>query len=274
MPIASSELACPNQLKKIAANPGRYFRLLRKALLQGLSPLLVNSAFRLQGQMDIHANSRWYDRSFVEQFGGFQLPDDSPRMIGNLDAWDSVRRDMMVLLMRDLLDRQVAGDIAELGVYKGYTARLIHHYMPEKILHLYDTFQGFDVRDVKEEIKVKGRKPRKNHFSDTSVEGVLRLINSKNGRVRVHQGFFPESALKSQEKNRYCLVHLDADLYAPIMAGLHYFYPRVVSGGFILVHDFNAWPGARTAVSEFFQDKPENPIPMPDKNGSALVQKM
>ena len=59
---------------------------------------------------------------------------------------DTVRRDMLVLLLRDLIERRVPGDMAELGVYKGLTARLIHHYAPERTLHLYDTFQGFDPR--------------------------------------------------------------------------------------------------------------------------------
>jgi O-methyltransferase len=57
------------------------------------------------------------------------------------------------------------------------------------------------------------------------------------------------------------------------MAGLQYFYPRMERGGFILVHDFNAWLGARGAVMEFFSGKPELPIPMPDKSGSALIQR-
>jgi hypothetical protein len=45
-------------------------------------------------------------------------------------------------------------------------------------------------------------------------------------------------------------------------------------GGFILAHDFNAWPGSRKAVEEFFRGKPELPVPMPDKSGSVLITKL
>jgi hypothetical protein len=45
------------------------------------------------------------------------------------------------------------------------------------------------------------------------------------------------------------------------------------TGGYILVHDYNAWIGARKAVDEFFSTRKEIPIPMPDKSGSALIQK-
>jgi O-methyltransferase len=179
---------------------------------------------------------------------------------------------MLVLLLRDLIERRVPGDMAELGVYKGLTAKLIHHYAPERTLHLYDTFQGFDTRDVEREATVRGREPAQNQFSDTTAEAVLRYITPKSSRVHVHAGFFPESVPESERDLRYCFVHLDADLYAPIMAGLEYFYPRMERAGFIVVHDFNAWPGARRAVMEFFADKPGTPVPMPDHSGSAVIR--
>ena len=43
--------------------------------------------------------------------------------------------------------------------------------------------------------------------------------------------------------------------------------------GIILVHDYNAWIGARKAVDDFFADKEEMPVPMPDKSGSVLIIK-
>jgi hypothetical protein len=44
-------------------------------------------------------------------------------------------------------------------------------------------------------------------------------------------------------------------------------------GGIIIVHDYNAWIGARQAVDDFFFDKSEIPVPMPDKSGSVLIVK-
>lgn len=260
-------------LKRIASNPKRYFQLVPRIALQKATPLLAGASFRLEGQMDINPVSRWHDSEFTDQFGGFQLRGDKPRTIVDIDPWDSVRRDMLVLLLRDLIERNIPGDMAELGVYKGQTAKLIHHYAPEKVLHLYDTFQGFDGRDVAYEATVDSRKTPRGAFCNTSVEAVLRYISPCTGGVRIHEGFFPDSVLESEQDLRYCFVHLDADLYAPIIAGLRYFYPRVERGGFIVVHDFNAWPGARQAVTDFCTTVPEIPIPMPDKSGSALIQK-
>jgi O-methyltransferase len=262
------------KMKGIIGNPKRYLRLVPKLALQRATPLFAGTSFRLEGQMDINPLSRWHDSAFTDQFGGFQLPGDEPRTIVDIDPWDSVRRDMMVLLLRSLIERNIPGDMAELGVYKGHTAKLIHRYVPDKVFHLYDTFQGFDGRDVAHEATVDGRKTPRSQFADTSVAAVLRYIAPTNGNVHIHQGFFPDSILESEHALRYCFVHLDADLCAPIVAGLRYFYPRMERGGFILVHDFNAWPGARLAVTEFCREVPEIPIPMPDKSGSALIQKI
>ena len=74
--------------------------------------------------------------------------------------------------------------------------------------------------------------------------------------------------------NKYALVHLDADLYNPQLSGLEYFYTRTTKGGLIIIHDCNnEYFGSRAALDEFFLDKPETPIVIPDKSGSAIVVK-
>ncbi len=244
------------------------------SLLRVLSPLLRSQPLRLQSQMDIHRESLWHNANFARSTGGFFPPRDrGERSIESGPAWDSVRRDMLVLLLRDLEARRVAGSLAELGVYRGETARLIHHYLPERVLHLFDTFRGFDRRDVDSEFDRTGDAVGERQFGDTSVDAVRRLVAPRNGNVRFHPGFFPESCDSAIRQERFAFVHLDADLYRPTQSGLQVFYPLVVPGGYIVVHDYNAWPGARQATDEFFLDKPETPVPMPDKSGSAVIVK-
>jgi O-methyltransferase len=237
--------------------------------------LFRNSALYVQGKMDIDPKALWHNRDFVSATGGYQIPGDRVhRAVLNLEPWDTVRRDMLILLLRKIVERQVAGDIAELGVYKGNTARLIHHYVPERKLHLFDTFSGFDQRDVSQERERTGLAADQKAFSDTSIELVLRNVQARNDNVEVHPGFFPQSVPEPLKEREFAFVHLDADLYDPIMAGLEFFYPRSPQGGIIVVHDYNSWPGARRAVDLFFQDKPETPIPMPDKSGSVVIVKL
>lgn len=224
--------------------------------------------------MDIHPSSLWHNPDFVRKTGGFYPAEKKGnRTIERCTPWDPVRRDMLVLLMRDIEARGLDGSIAELGVYKGETARLLHHYLPDRRLHLFDTFSGFDERDVESEAGTTGAAVSSEQFGNTSVESVRRHIAPRNGNVVFHPGVFPGSCDPDVREESFALVHLDADLYRPTLSGLEVFYTRVRPGGFIVVHDYNAWHGARQATDEFLFDKTEIAVPMPDKSGSAVIVK-
>ncbi|HKO13749.1 MAG TPA: TylF/MycF/NovP-related O-methyltransferase [Acidobacteriaceae bacterium] len=253
----------------------RKLRVARKLPAQALTGLFSRAAFYLQGQMDIHPASRWYNEPFVRRFGGFSPKSDtSQRAVMNLQPWDCVRRDMLVLLLRGVEERQVSGDFAELGVYRGSTARLIHRYAPARILHLFDTFTGFDRADVALERAAESPRGTPAYFSNTSLAKVVDVVGEPRHTVLTHPGRFPDSIPPELSSRSFAFVHLDADLYAPIRSGLEFFYPRLSRGGVLVIHDYNAWEGARQAVDEFFADKPELPVPMPDKSGSAVILRM
>ena len=264
-----------SRLAKLVSNPARYLPVVRKVMLQKLCWAFKDASFFMQGQMDINPRSRWYHGSeIVAKTGGLYLKSDTvQRRIYSLDAHDNVRRDMLVLLLRTLIERKTAGAFAEIGVYQGRTAKLIHHYAPERRLYLFDTFEGFTQRSAVAEAESTGFRVGAAEFSDTSLARVKGYIQQQNDNVSYHQGYFPESIPPQLRTERFAFVHLDADLYAPIRSGLEFFYPRLPAGGVLLVHDYNAWIGSRTAVDEFFTDKPEVPIPMPDKSGSVLIVK-
>lgn len=247
---------------------------LAKSLLKKLTPLFQNRSFFLQGQMDIHPKGRWANKDFQAATGGF-FPSEGrgERKICNLESWDNTRRDMLILLLRTLVEKKISGSLAELGVYQGNTARLIHHYLPERPLHLFDTFEGFTERSVEAEKGHTAFETKGSKFSDTSVEKVRARIAPRNDQVRFHPGYFPDSLPEDFPETPFAFVHLDADLYEPTYEGLRYFYPRMVTHGMLLVHDYNAWSGARKAVDDFCVDKPELPIPLPDKSGSVLLVK-
>jgi len=165
----------------------------------------------------------------------------------------------------------IPGAFAELGVYKGETARIIHQCDPSRKLHLFDTFQGFKSSDLdQEEGDATAYTPR--NFADTTIDKVKRTI-AGNENVVFYPGYFPEST-KGLQDEKFAFVHIDADLYNPIKAGLEYFYPRLSPGGMIVVHDYNEkWKGAMKAVDEFIKGIPEELIPVPDKDNSVMIVK-
>ena len=263
-----------SKLVKLIRRPGRYLPLVLRGTLQPLCYVFKNSAFFMQAQMDISPRARWHNPDFINVTGGFfPSHNDGTRRIHDLSAVDSTRRDLLTLLLRTIIVKDIRGAFAEVGVYKGRTAKLIHHYASERELHLFDTFNGFTERSVAQERKSTGISVRAKEFADTSVPGVKAYVEQRNDNVFFHPGFFPESIPRELFEQKFAFVHLDADLYEPTFEGLKFFYPRMTANGMIIVHDYNSWHGSRKAVDDFFADKVEFPLPMPDKNGSAVIVK-
>lgn len=166
---------------------------------------------------------------------------------------------------------KVPGSFAELGVYQGETAKVIHAMDNSRKLHLFDTFEGFAKKDLTKEKGEAATYSTKN-FADTSVEKVLQNI-SGNDTVFVHKGYFPETT-NGLTDEAFALVNIDTDLYNPAKAGLEYFYPLLSPGGVILIHDYTyKWEGLVKAVNEFVAEIPENIIEVPDMNGTVMIIK-
>jgi len=70
-------------------------------------------------------------------------------------------------------EQGVLGCVAECGVFQGEFALEINRVFPDKKLYLFDTFSGFDKRDVVIEHKRGYSKLQAGHFNVTSEEIVL-----------------------------------------------------------------------------------------------------
>jgi O-methyltransferase len=186
---------------------------------------------------------------------------------GLVASGDPVRYGTIFLSLKKIDEDGVPGSIAECGVYKGVLSRFLHAVFPGRKLYLFDTFEGFDPRDASAASDVR--------FRDTSEESVLNYIGDNNNIV-VRKGFFPETAI-GLEDEKFSFVMVDFDKYEPTLAALQFFYPRVSTGGFIFVHDYNSpesnWACSR-ALNLFLSDKPEKPMMIPDSWGTALFRKV
>ncbi|MEO6314260.1 MAG: TylF/MycF/NovP-related O-methyltransferase [Chitinophagaceae bacterium] len=185
--------------------------------------------------------------------------------------FDYIRLSVLELVSNEINRKKLAGNVAELGVYKGKFARYINKYFPERLLYLFDTFEGFDDRDISRE-KTENFSKGDQDFSDTSVMAVLNQMPFP-AKCQPVKGFFPESAKGIEDT--FVFVSLDADLFEPIYSGLQFFYPRLVKGGYIFIHDFNndEYKGSRKAVEQFCAEQNIGFVPLSDSGGSAIIAK-
>jgi len=208
---------------------------------------------------------------FIADRWGYDLP-LVKRNCYKLDTTET-RQAVLELCAQEAYRNDVQGSVAELGVFRGDFARWINHYFPDRPFYLFDTFEGFDERDASVELDRGFSTGKQGHdFSKTSEALVLDKMEYRKNCI-VKKGYFPDTA--TDVSDTFCFVSIDADLYQPILAGLNFFYPKLVGGGYIMVHDFNndVYKGSRQAVLEFCKKHNVGYVPISDSFGSVVITK-
>ncbi|MFH1835821.1 MAG: TylF/MycF/NovP-related O-methyltransferase [Methanobacteriota archaeon] len=151
---------------------------------------------------------------------------------------------------------KIRGDVAEVGVYKGGSAKLICEARGDKTVHLFDTFKG--IPSVCEFDTNRFVSPGEYAASTEEVKSFLKEYEG----VHFYEGVFPDSAEPVKGK-KFSFVHIDVDTYESTRDCLSFFYPRMSTGGVIIAHDYLLSPGVTKAVDEFFEDKDEPILELP-----------
>lgn len=164
--------------------------------------------------------------------------------------------------------RTLPGDAAEVGVYRGGTARLLARLLADdrRRLHLFDTFAGMPAVDPLKDRHARG------DFGDTTLEAVQAYLADCVG-VQLHAGLFPATATPIAQTT-FRFVHIDVDIYQSVWDCCTFFYPRLVPGGVMVIDDYGlrTCPGAKLAVDSFFATTPEAPCYLP--TGQAVVTRL
>lgn len=139
------------------------------------------------------------------------------------------------------------GDAAEIGVYRGQSAKLICEMLPTCTVHLYDTLAGIPDQCLPDE------NVRPGDFHSTSleiVEDALKFVQN----YQLHVGVFPATAVDMPLK----FVHVDCDIYQSTKDAVAWGWKNLVPGGLMLCDDYGACEcgGARRAIDEFRQAVP------------------
>ena len=149
-----------------------------------------------------------------------------------------------------LKQSEIKGSVAEGGVFQGEFAKEINRVFPEKVFYLFDTFEGFSPKDVATELESNFSAQQAGHFGITSID----LVKDKLPHLDMcvfKKGYFPETTIDVEDT--FCFVNLDFDLYNPTLAGIEFFYPRMVAGGVILIHDYfsETYKGVAQAIDDY-----------------------
>lgn len=159
------------------------------------------------------------------------------------------------------------GICAEVGVYKGGTAKLIASVLSgKKTLYLFDTFEGMPKTKKAIDMHKEG------DLGDVTYKEVKKfMLNEKN--IKIYKGLFPGETGAKVINKKFSFVHIDVDIYQSAYDCCYFFYNKLVKGGVMIFDDYGflSTPGAMKAVNKFFFDKIEKPIYLP--TGQAIIIK-
>ena len=176
-------------------------------------------------------------------------PWNSPEFIKQLAVTGARLDNERNHVLREFLEHalKLSGDVAEFGVYKGGTARLIADIMSNsgRKLHLYDTFEGSPKKSAKD----TGN--RKVFYQDVDMKELTDKFTMHNF-VAFHKGLLPQS-INSEDFKELCFAHLHLNLYEGTKGTLDYIFRKMTEKGIILIEDYGIieCSGVRKAVDEF-----------------------
>lgn len=119
-----------------------------------------------------------------------------------------------------------------------------------RIFRLFDTFSGQPYSGP-HDFHLAGS------MNETSCNEVCERFAGMSNVV-IHSGIMPET-FAGLENKTISVANIDVDNYDSVKACLEWVYPRVHSGGYIVVDDYTCGGclGAKIATDEFLTDKPE-----------------
>ncbi|WP_439816453.1 TylF/MycF/NovP-related O-methyltransferase [Zavarzinia sp. CC-PAN008] len=199
---------------------------------------------------------------------------DEPDLITNLGSFARRMTFMKAFAHYEVfkLVQDIPGDIVECGVYKGASllsfARFLETFCTgdrtRKVLG-FDHFKGLAERSEKDGFDERVGNTADGWNPATFRDTLFELVDAFNAdsfvpkrpRVELVDGDVTVTAPAYVADNpglRIALLHLDMDLYAPTLAALRAFWPRILTGGVVLLDEYaiREWPGESEALEEFF----------------------
>jgi hypothetical protein len=171
-------------------------------------------------------------------------------------------------VVTDLEAAGIPGLILEAGVARGGSAIVLATAKsPSRQLKLYDVFSmipppgekdGSDVHDryqtiVSGEAQGVGGETYYGYREDLQTE--VKQSFARHGvpvdenNVQLVAGLFEDTLIID---GPVALAHLDGDWYSSTMTCLTRIVPRLPAGGRLVIDDYDAWSGCKTAIDEFF----------------------
>jgi hypothetical protein len=181
-------------------------------------------------------------------------------------------------LMAPVLDpvTGIVGAVVECGTWRGgMSAAMIELAGRNRTFHFFDSFEGLPAaKPIDGEAAIRWQQDIDSdwyHDNCTASESEFRSTIARTGvdpsGISIHRGFF-EQTIPQVGTGPIAVLRLDADWYDSTRICLDHLFPRVVSGGLVVIDDYGIWDGCTRAVHDYLsvQLRPE-PIQQHGRSG-------
>ncbi len=170
------------------------------------------------------------------------------------------RLDNIQVCVEDVIKKNIPGDLIETGVWRGggsiFMRAILKAYgITDRIVWVADSFEGLPQPDSEKYPHDAGDIHHTINFLAVSFDQVkanFAKYNLLDGQVKFLKGWFKD-ILPVASIDRLAVIRLDGDMYESTMDGLKNLYPKLSSGGYVIVDDY-ALEGCRIAVHDFRSD--------------------
>lgn len=168
------------------------------------------------------------------------------------------RLDNLHFCVEDVLARKVPGDLMETGVWRGGAAILMRAILKvngviDRRVWCADSFEGLpppDPQKYPHDANLELNVYKELAISLEEVQTNFRRYNLLDDQVRFLKGWFRDT-LPGAPVERLAVLRLDGDLYESTMDALTALYPKVSSGGYLIVDDYGDIPACKQAVHDY-----------------------
>lgn len=169
----------------------------------------------------------------------------------------------------------LAGDMIEIGAYRGGTAALIAHAITisnqQADLFVCDTFNGV-VKAGSNDTAYQG-----GEHADTTVSRVHELVGRflDPSRIHIEVGVFPEDIGSALSSKLFKFAHIDVDVYQSALDCVRYLWPMLVTSGVIIFDDYGLQgTEGMTKAAEELAATYENAMLVYNFSGQAMLVKL
>ena len=167
------------------------------------------------------------------------------------------RMDNIQQCIETIIKDNVPGDLIETGVWRGgaiiwMLGILKANDVNDRTVWAADSFEGVPSPTLKQDIGFDLSKKFLPVLAVTQeeVRKNIRKYHLLDQNLKFLPGWFKDT-LNTEEINKLAILRLDGDLYESTMDALIPLYPKVSSGGFVIVDDYESCPPCKLAINEF-----------------------